>query len=280
MANTDLLSLLRVGGADDWHKAVFGRARKAQPSSAPVILIEPSDDELSALDCRKILDQLTAEASSLGSEGAVRKLLARSLTAAQMEAVRIFSGGRHEADGGVIVVFGDARLEATGTSIVLAFGGADVVARNGCRIYAANQVTLTCYDRVFVDARDEVTIRGSYGAVRGRASGRVTGTAHGRSQWIVAGDTVFDGLDCSALFVEGSATVRAYGNCRVRGRGRCRVELFGKTVGWFEGEASVTASEQSVSYCRESVSVRQGQQAQVNRVPAGRALPCAAWPKF
>lgn len=278
MANTDLLSLFRVGGADDWQRAVFGRSPTRRPSNAPVILIEPADDELSAEDCRQILNQLAGQSQSAQSEADVRKLLAPKLTASQLETVQVFSQGTHEADSGIIVVYGGAKLDSTGASIVLAFGKADVTARNGCRVHAADEVTLTCYDRVSVDASDKVTIRGSYGTVRGRAGGQVTGTVRGQSQWIVAGKAVFDGVEGASLFAEDSATVRAYGNSRVRGRGCCQVQLFGKSTGWFDEDANVSASEESVSYCKDSVKVRQGQQAQVFRVPSSRALP--AWPRF
>jgi hypothetical protein len=213
------------------------------------------------------------------SDSAIRRAVSAALGSKRVANLQIIKSGRHNVGDGIYIIAGNAAVTADGNGVVLAIGDCSLTARGTFQVGATDRAVLTLHDQVRAFASGDVEVRGSFGRVKGRAQGKVSGVARGQSEWVVAGNAHFDGVDGSALFGEGEARLRCYGDCKVRLRGRAFASLFGSTLGWFEEEASGEANGSSRAYTSTSAKVRQvGSEARVIPVEGSLPLSQRPWP--
>ncbi|MBZ0186118.1 MAG: hypothetical protein K8F91_07650 [Candidatus Obscuribacterales bacterium] len=182
------------------------------------------------------------------TEDSIRALLREVLGVDTLPAITIVTEGVHRLKSGFVIAAGTARVEISGTGLLIAFGDAMIIARERVSIHGSGSARLNLYDYVLAQLDGDVQVN-SYQYVTGRASGNVSGTARGKSRWIVSEDAIFDTYDNATVDGDGNVRLRSYGSSRVRGRGgKVVAQLFEGANGWFGAGSTIELNGHCIAY--------------------------------
>lgn len=262
------------GVGTELHRHLFGGGSARNSTTATC------DASQSPEPCfQAVLERVSKLVKENKTDAAIRKALATTLGAARLATLQFIRSGTHELQGGISIVTGNATIEANGDGIIIALENANITARGATQVFAADDSVLTLYDNVKAFISDNVTVKGSYGRVRGTARGTAKGSAHGQSEWLVMDNATFDGDDGTKLFADHDSRLRCFGDCTVRARGRAQVSLFGKAVGWFEEQSQGEAAGSSRAYYKQEAHVTAaGTEVRVIAVSDDKPFNCRNWP--
>lgn len=228
---------------------------------------------------RTVLSAISQCAAGESPESCIRGVLTQQLDETQLQALKIFTTGRHRVTSGFVVACGDAQVDVDGSGVLFAVGRASVTAHGHFEVYATDDVTISAYGDVNIDASGRVRILNSFDRVTGTARDKVQGVARGQSQWIVGNQVIFDGHDNATINGDEAAVLRGYGSSRIRGRGRVKATLFDRSQGWFVESAEVDLFGNSICYAQDPVTTRKKSlNARIFRYPeTGERIDCFAW---
>jgi hypothetical protein len=222
----------------------------------PIVIL---GDDAVGYDCdhermQELLNQLSAASKAPNAREAMEQVLRQQTVDPSLCQAEIFlDDGPHKIHDTIAVAAGAARVEATGSGILLAVGKARARVRNCYQVWVTDDVYLEAYDNVRVDASGSAHVY-AYNNVVGIARDKVQGTVNAsKSIWAIIGaECFFDMIDgCTATVTGG--TVRAYGRTRIHGDGKAHVILNGNANGWLQGDVEAQISGNSIAYTAETV---------------------------
>jgi hypothetical protein len=276
MTQTNHSAMATVAHTDDTAMRTNYDAPPGRNASSGYRTIILTDDAATIAPNQGIADllpELSALVSAGKNEQEIVALLATMVTNQEIARARLFIDGRHTVRSGTFIAAGKAVVHAEGTGIAIALGDSQVTVRGEFDLYAADRARVSAYDDSQVFARDNVTVVGTYGTVRGHAKGHVRGNAHDRSAWSIEGKASFDGRDNANLEAYGDSTVRLYGRARVEASGNAAVTLRESATGWFRGCATGELWGESMAYSDRPHSIKiRGTSARILSMPASESL--------
>lgn len=232
----------------------FPRAACSRLPFSIIILNEDAEGyDCDHLRMQALLEQLSSAARAPNAREAMEQVLRNQTVDPSLCQAEIFLDGVHKIHDTIAVIAGSARVEATGSGILLAVGKARARVRNCFQVWVTDEVYLEAYDNVRVDAAGRAHVQ-AYNNVVGIARDKVQGMINAvNSVWAIVGSgCFFDIMDgCTATVTGG--TVRAYGRTRIHGDGNARITLNGNANGWLQGEVEARLAGSSIAYTTPTV---------------------------